>query len=325
MAKHSNESSKSGSNKHGKKGKKNKRTLTEEEILEQLDEMAEDFGIDHTDDFLVYVDHASEKIRASAIRCLWEANLDEVWPVLKQTAETDSSEEVRSTAISVMGRYIFEQLLQSDPDADESDLYTDANLILEVRAWLDGVLARPTSTLMERRRTLEALSFFPQDSERALMTEWSQSEDAELRMTAIFAMGRSAEPMFVEPILKAFEDSDDRVRRESLRAIGEAGMVEGLPLLEAVLNGSNREYKLEAISALGELGGDRAEELVQDLVVDADPEISELANLAVVNIEEARMVEDWQAIRERELAEADEDEDEVQVEVDIDMDGPARR
>lgn len=315
MAKRSSSASKPGRTKDAKKNsKKKQRILSEEEILKFLEDLVEDFGDDHTDEFLLYVAHESERVRAAAIRALWEGELDRVWPVIRTAAETDSSEEVRSTAVSVMGRYIYEELLQSEGELEGEELEATPEVIREVHAWLVNRLHSSDSSSLEQRRALEALSFCPGEAEHALMRSWSQHADPDLRMTAIFAMGRSAEPSFAEAILKAYEDPEDRVRREAIRAIGEAGLQEGISILEQALNGSDRDYKLEAISALGELGGQRAMELVNPFLEDKDQEVSELANLAVINMEEAQMMEEWEnALQDGDdddLEDDDEDEDE---------------
>ena len=61
---------------------------------------------------------------------------------------------------------------------------------------------------------------------------------------------------------------EDRVRREVARALGRTKNPEGLPALKSLINDANKITRLAAAAAAGEIGGDRALELLEDAILD---------------------------------------------------------
>lgn len=292
--------------------KSSPKVQTPEQLIAHLEELAEDYELDHTQEFLSFIDHPDLGVRAVAVRCLWEANLTEVWSALKSKAVYDADEEVQATAFSVMGRYMYEEMLHDQQELRGDEVEAPIELLREVHEFLAEALNNTALPLLLRRRALEALSYNPDEAQLELMRTWSKSQDSELRMTAIFAMGRSAREEFLPTILAALEDAHLDVQREAVRAIGESGFESCLPQLEALVNGSNAELRLEAVAAIGEVGGARAVELLQGLTESADPELAELAEVALVNAQEIQMFEQYQDS----LDEEDDDDDDGDAGVD---------
>lgn len=267
---------------------------TVEEIIHWLEELAEDFEQDHTDVFLSHVEHADARVRNVAIRCLWEANLEQVWDVLKTHALGDSDSEVRATAFSVMGRYMYEEMLHDVQELPAEEIEAPLPLLRDIHTFLAECLHNENLPLLERRRCLEALSYNPSDKELVLMENWSKSTDNDLRMTSIFAMGRSSLEKFKPQVLAALEDAHLDVRREAIRAIGEGGYADCIPQLEALIAGNDRDLMFEAVAALGEVGGPRAIAILEGMSGSADAELAELAEVALVNAQEMKMFEEYQ-------------------------------
>jgi len=278
---------------------------TVEEIISYLKELSEDFEQDHTDTFLSHVEASDARVRNVAIRCLWEANLEQVWPVLKSHAHGDPDAEVRATAFSVMGRYMYEEMLHDVQGLDGEEIEAPMALLREVHAFLAESLANENLAVLERRRSLEALSYNPGPAELALMEAWNRSEDNDLRMTAVFAMGRSALEQFKPHVLAALHDPQLDVRREAIRAIGEGGYQDCIPQLEALIIGGDRDLMFEAVAALGEVGGSQAIAILEGLTQTNDAELAELAEVAMVNAQELQMFEEYQDSLEKEEEEPD--------------------
>lgn len=278
---------------------------TVEETISYLEELSEDFEQDHTDTFLSHVEAPDARIRNVAIRCLWEANLEQVWPVLKSHAQSDPDPEVRATAFSVLGRYMYEEMLHDVQGLAGEEIEAPVELLREVHAFLSESLANEGLALLERRRSLEALSYNPGPAELALMEAWNRSEDNELRMTAVFAMGRSALEKFKPQVLAALNDAQLDVRREAIRAIGEGGYQDCIPHLETLIRGEDRDLMFEAVAALGEVGGSQAITILEGLTLSKDAELAELAEVAMVNAQELQMFEEYQDSLEKDEEDTD--------------------
>jgi HEAT repeat protein len=275
-----------------------------EALVAHLEELTEATEEDHTPEFLAHIVHDAPVVRAIAVRGLWDSDPREVLEPLWRVAEQDADEEVRATAVSVMGRYVYEGLLLDDGDDELAEV--EPSTVTQVRSFLEGLLYDEKQPELVRRRALEALAFDPGPEEMTLMEKWAKSPSPSLRMTAIFSMGRSALESWEKPILRAIDDPDRDVRREAIRAVGEACLETGLPRLERIIEGDDRELMLEAISALGEVGGERAMARLEELIESEDEEVSEVAQLA---LEEAEIYAEELAGLDDGYAEDDEETD----------------
>jgi len=254
-------------------------------LVRRLERLAEDFEDDHTPEFIKHLEHPDENVRVAAVRGLWDSPPGEVREQLFRLLDKDASEEVRATAVGVMGRYIYEGLLLTEA-ADPSDIweirYDD---VVAARQRLDAILFDNSSPILLRRRALEALSFDPGPEEITLMQKWIRHPDPNVRMSTVFSMGRSELEQWDDAIIKALEDSSLEVRREAIRAIAEAELAEGIPALAVFLEGESRELKMEAIVALGRVGGSDALTFLRQMAGSDDDELAELVCEATENAE----------------------------------------
>lgn len=137
-----------------------------------------------------------------------------------------------------------------------------------------------------RRRALEASVRAPRDWQKdATRAAWS-SGDPEWRVTALFAMGflgRLRDGGFREEISEAFFSDDSVLRREAILAAGRAGIEDLVgPMMHLAGDpGVDREDRLAAIEALGEMAAQGASDLLAELTDDQDSEIAETARWAL--------------------------------------------
>jgi len=140
-----------------------------------------------------------------------------------------------------------------------------------------------------RRRALEAAVRAPRDWHRDAAAAAWRSDDPEWRLTAVFTMGQlggMAGGPFEEEIRTALGDSDERLRREAMLAAGRAGLEELAPELMDVAGRTDvdREDRLAAIEALGEMMPDGASEVLRSLLDDPDREVAMMAEEALEDI-----------------------------------------
>jgi hypothetical protein len=140
-----------------------------------------------------------------------------------------------------------------------------------------------------RRRALEAAVRAPRDWQHDAAAAAWRSDDHEWRITAIFSMGflgavRGVD--FDDEITEAFSSDDPLLRQEAILAAGQAA-VERLtePIMDLAGDpDAEKDDRLAAISALGEMMLTDAAELLEELLDHPDDEIADTAEWALGEI-----------------------------------------
>jgi len=218
-------------------------------------------------------------IRTQAIGGLWEDDSEDILAYLVEEGVTDSDRIVREEATRAIGR--FAQLLA------EEEL--SPRWFKPLRAKLLELVRGQDSTEV-RRRALEALSVYTDDP--AVTTEIKrayESDDEQLRESALYAMGRNLDERWLATILQEMNSEEAGLRYEATRASGEFGDRRAVPQLIELLGDDDREVQLAAVAALGRIGGDASirilkrlastkDEIVRDAAAEALDEASFMTN-----------------------------------------------
>jgi HEAT repeat protein len=265
--------------------------------------------------FIQYLDDEDPDVRAMAIRGLWFSPSPALLDRLIEMADQDPSPLVRARAISGLGIFVYEGEM-ADYDFDwgpMTELMREGEIpqadFVRTRDFLLSVYADETRSLDERRFAVEALGFLSDPEIADLIQEAYNRPEREMKISALFAMGRSGLARWVEILGTELYNSDHDIQREAIRAVGEIGMDELGKDLWRLTFAEERETKLEAILALGQTGWEEGFERLDDLTTDPDPEIAEFAQEAL---------EEWLFMDEL-LSHADEFDDETEFE-DWDLD-----
>jgi HEAT repeat protein len=180
---------------------------------------------------------------------------------------------------------------------------------LRVKGFLLGLHRNPEKTLDERRFAVEALSFLTSPEVSKIIEEAYAHPDQEMRMSAIFAMGRNGSARWHDAILEELHSPARELQLEAIRAAGEAGFDEAGKHLWRLTYSDDRDVKLEAIWSLGQTGWEGAFDRLDDLAFFSEDE--ETQNTAELALEEwrlyGRQLEDF--YDEGDGEEFDEDED----------------
>lgn len=225
------------------------------------------------------------EVRAEAASAIWEHahHPDLVAKALALSAD-DGSPEVRIKATTALGRVIYEGDIAG---ADEPSYKPDpllgeppADLFQKVRDHLFSLVEDEKRPLDERRFALEGLGFLGHDArvQKHVEAFWNRSE-AQAKLSAVFAMGRSGSARWASQIEGALASSDAELRLQAVWAAGEAE-VKGAEATLARLarEGSNRDERVAAAESLARLGGEGATKVLLDLAEhDRDPEVREAA------------------------------------------------
>jgi HEAT repeat protein len=254
--------------------------------LESLMSRAEPWD-DYTSVFVEYLDDEDPEVRATAIRALWYSPHSNLADRLLELAEHDPSGVVRAQAIGALGIYIYEGLIADfdgefglpDEFVDEGQITEDQ--FLRARDYLLSVYADANRTLDERRFAIESLGFLNDPGTADLIQEAYDRPEKDMKISAIFAMGRNGLKRWNEILARELYNPDSDIQREAIRAVGELGPPELGKDLWRLSYAEDKETQLEAIDALGQSGWEEAFERLEELTLDPDPEVAAVAESAL--------------------------------------------
>lgn len=276
--------------------------LTKKEKIESLTRVIE--GEDYTTDYWPvlreYLEDEDAEVRSLALDGLWDYPVPELIAPLFERAMEDPSQEVRSKAIVTLGRYIYEGSM-ADYDFDwgaMEELMREDELpkedFIKVKKFLLELARDESQPLDSRRFAIEAISFLNEPKVQDLIEAAYVHPDVKMKVSAIFAMGRQGDQQWADTLLKELDSEVQELQYEAVRAVGEAYLDKAIPRLKELALVDDKDLKLEAIWALGKIGGEGVSEFLQDLADDEDKEIREVAEAALeeLNLWSASLVRD---------------------------------
>lgn len=237
-----------------------------------------------------YLSDPDPEVRALAIRGLWEYPDPALIDPLMEIAEGDLAPEVRYQAIRTLGRYMYEGEM-ADYDFDwgsleevmREDELPEADYRRVVTFLLD--IARDSSAPLDAQRfAIEALGFSSEPEVAELIEQAYRSPHVDMKVSALFAMGRSGMERWDSYILAELENPERRIQFEAVRAAGELYLDEATPsLLYLAHSATDENLRHEAIWALGHTDSLEAWQLLEDIVHDPmeDEETRQVAEAAL--------------------------------------------
>lgn len=236
------------------------------------------------------LDDPDAQVRAEAIACLWN-DPDSRWiDVLMHKSTDDPHSDVRTHAISALGRYVFEGDAAAFEDWDGFENNITADDYARVTDFLFRFAQDPEEVVEVRRYAIEALAFRSEDADVHDLIEWAyQHSDRRLRVSALFSMARNGDPRWTEYILAELHSRDTEIQYEAVHAAGELSLEEATDTLIDMVRGKNvrKPLRLLAIYALGQIGNERAYPVLDRLTRSRDRDVREVAREAV---------EEWLAV-----------------------------
>jgi HEAT repeat protein len=107
-----------------------------------------------------------------------------------------------------------------------------------------------------------------------------------LRVSALFAMGRSLDPdRWGESVIDDLGNTNAEIRFEAVRSAGELQLDEAVSALALLLDDPDGDVLEMAIWSLGEIGGEEARRILEEKLESADEDLSELIEDALSNAE----------------------------------------
>jgi hypothetical protein len=207
------------------------------------------------------------QVRRLAIEGLWEDERVNLVPLLCGLLTHDPSDDVRSTAATALGRFVLLGVLGDI--AEEPARQAEAALHL---AW-----ERSDEPVSVRRRVLESLAPTDTADVHVLIGDAYYSDNELMRQSAIFAMGRSANPRWNKIVLAELNSRDPAIRFEAAEAAGEMAIRAAVQPLIQRLDDPDKDVREAATLALGKIGGPAARRALRALAAGDDERLAEAA------------------------------------------------
>lgn len=239
-------------------------------LARQMLESAEaDFQLDFRRLFEAVLDDPDAEVRATAVDGLWEATDLGLIDRLDGMLAHDGDQEVRARVATALGPFV------------ERGEFEDRAAARVARALehLVAVAEDEAEPIEVRRRAIESAGYADRDDVRALIGRMLASPTGALRAGALRAMGHSADETWAGAVLGCLEHAEPEIRFEASRAAGELQIEDAVPQLSVLaVEDADRQIRVEAIWALGEIGGPRARRVLERLAERIGDEDDELAN-----------------------------------------------
>lgn len=214
------------------------------------------------------------EVRRLAIEGLWEDEKPSLIAPLIVCLREDQSVDVRASAATSLGRYIWlgvlEEIGPEPASAAEAALHA---------TWL-----REGEVNAVRRRALEGLAYSSLPNLNELILNAYYDEDELIRQSAIFAMGRTADSRWSKLVLSELDSYEPAMRFEAAQAAGEMGLRSAVQPLIRHLDDPDEAVREAAVAALGKIGGPVARRTLQAVAQADDEALAQAADDALAEL-----------------------------------------
>lgn len=240
---------------------------TRRKVMRRIAQVSEtDFAMDYGTIGFFALGDPDPGVREAAIETLWMDESVVLMGKLVEIVQHDSALEVRTAAASALGAFVSLGEYEELPEADFHRM--QAALIA---LWQDD-----TEHPDVRRRVLESLANCSHEIVPGAIDEAYHSDYPPMRVSAVFAMGRTCDDdRWSEIVMREIESDDMELRYEAARAAGGLALIDAVPLLGVLADEGDREIQQVAIWSLGEIGGGEAKRILSHLAEQAEEDDDE--------------------------------------------------
>ncbi|MFQ5400728.1 MAG: HEAT repeat domain-containing protein [Anaerolineae bacterium] len=234
-------------------------------IVRHLADLSEtNFIVDFLPVFAHCIQHdPAPSVRIAALDGVWDATgtglIDPIIRLLQQDGDVD----VRAAAAAALAHYVLFAEWGQLPQ------WVLSRVVTALLAELDDLNA----PVPVRRAVLEAVASASHPRIPALIESAYEDIDLGMQLSAVFAMGSSADSRWLPILMDEMESEMGEMRAEAARAAGAIGDEQALPQLAELVGDEDTDVALAAVTALGQLGGERAYELLAQFAEDPELEL----------------------------------------------------
>ncbi len=241
-----------------------------------LVQMAEaDFTLNFEAIFRMAMEDEDARVRRIAIEGLWEDEDVRLVPRLARCLKEDESAPVRAAAATSLGRFVLLGELERIRSRPRRMAY---DVLMEAHQSED-------EDIEVQRRALESLAYVSDDTVVSSIRQCYRSRVEKMRVSAVFAMGRSADVRWEQEVQQELYSTNPEMRYEAARACGELQLSDAVSMLEELTEDTDIQVQQTAIWALGQIGGDRARAILERYCRSDDEALRSAAEAAVSEFE----------------------------------------
>ncbi|GAB4565613.1 MAG: HEAT repeat domain-containing protein [Anaerolineae bacterium] len=242
-------------------------------IVRNLVELAEErVELYYNPIFRWLLEDPDAEVRKQAINGLWEDEDARLIAPLARLLREDPDEGVRAAAATALGQFVLLGELGE----------IDAAVAMGAERALLATIHTREESLEVRRRAVESIAYSSEAGVRDIIRDAYYDEDERMRISAVFAMGRSADSYWREVVMAELESETPAIRFEAARACGELELREAVPSLNLLLQEEEDvEIQQAALWALGRIGGPEARRILLAYAASRDEAIRDAAEAAL--------------------------------------------
>jgi HEAT repeat protein len=234
----------------------------------------ENFQVDFSEIFAFCLTDNSSAVRMASLDGLGDSDRTALIEPIVELMLNDPDDQVRALAAATLGHYVLMSEWQQIPES---------RIKPAIRALLD-VLNDPVMDKSIRRAALESIGPATHPKVSQHIEEAYDSADLQLQLSAMFAMGRSADSRWLDIVIDEMDSPIMDMRVEAARAAGMIGSTEAVSELSNLVLDEDLEVRQVAIAALGQIGGPVASGILDELA--ADPDMADLNEVILEALDE---------------------------------------
>ncbi len=248
------------------------------QIVHRLVELAEDnFELNFDSIFKNCLKDQDAEVRSKAMEGLWESEETCLINPLINLLEQDSSEKVRAAAATALGKFA---MLAEHKKLRSSHTSKVCQALL-------SIIGDKSKPIAVRRRALEAVAPLSLPQVKEAIMEAYQRHSSRLRISSIYAMGKSCDHFWLPILLKELANADAEIRYEAVGACSELGEEKVIPYLIKLSNDPDADVQLGAIQALGKIGGSEAKKCLEQCLDNPSEVVQQAVKQALDELEAA--------------------------------------
>jgi len=226
-------------------------------LLEQLDVLAETDTLVSFDDFAsALLTDPDPQVRVGAIRLLDESENVKLVPSFLDMLKNDPELNVRVQAATGLSMFVDLGELEEIPES----IYHQVE---------DALLTSITGDddARVRRAALESIGYSSREEVVTLIQSSFQREDPHWKVSALTAMGRSADERWTDAVTRSLVSENDNIRRAAVQAAGELSLGSTRTLLLRMLNEEEDSTVMSAVIwSLSQIGGEDVRTYLENIL-----------------------------------------------------------
>lgn len=225
------------------------------DVMQELVEISEaNFEVNFDPVFLLGLADEDADVRAAAINGLWEDENPALIGPFIHLLRTDEAAVVRAAAATALGRFVY--LGEIEKIHQEQSALAEEAVLETIR--MGG------EELDVRRRAIESIAYSSRPGVSQIIENAYYDDNEKMQVSAIFAMGRSADSRWRPQVIAELENENNEIRFEAARACGELEASEAVgKLIQIIDDDPDPQVQEMAVWALGRIGGREAREALE--------------------------------------------------------------